>query len=201
MGNNGLNLMERVIKMKTEERLKVVVGSGEYNNNPGWIHSQETELNLLIKEGWEKKFSPNSLEVILAEHVWEHLDYQEGMEAARICHEFLKPGGYIRCAVPDAFFPDEDYQKGVQVGGPGPLDHPAASHKIVHNYKTLTSMFEEAGFDVRLLEYCDEDGKFHYHEWDEKQGYIYRSKRFDHRNQNGNLGFLSLIVDAVKRWD
>lgn len=48
----------------------------------------------------------------------------------------------------------------VQIGGPGPKDHPAASHKIVHNYKTLTKMFETAGFEVVLLEYCDENGSF-----------------------------------------
>ncbi|CAI8987667.1 Glutamine amidotransferase type-2 domain-containing protein [Bacillus sp. IT-79MI2] len=33
---------------------------------------------------------------------------------------------------------------------------------------------------------------------EEKVGFIYRSKRFDHRNQDGKLGFVSLIVDAVK---
>ncbi|WP_438824444.1 hypothetical protein [Bacillus sp. JJ864] len=103
-------------------------------------------------------------------------------EAAKICYEFLQPGSHLRCAVPDAFFSDEDYQAGVQVGGPGPLDHPAVSHKIVHNYKTMTSMFEEAGFEVKLLEYCDENGEFHYNDWNEKDGFIYRSKRFDHRN-------------------
>lgn len=105
---------------------------------------------------------------------------------------------YIRCAVPDGFFPDEDYQTGVQVGGPGPKNHPAVSHKIVHNYKTISSMFEKAGFNVSLLEYCDEKGEFHYNEWDENQGFIYRSKRFDHRNKDGNLGFVSLIVDVIK---
>lgn len=177
---------------------KVVIGAGEYNNNLGWLQTQETELNLLKRTDWEKKFSPDSLEVILAEHVWEHLTYDEGVEAAKICFAFLKPGGYVRCAVPDGFFPDEEYQAGVQVGGPGPEDHPAASHKIVHNYKTMTSMFEEAGFHVSLLEYCDENGQFHSHDWDEKQGFIYRSKRFDHRNENGQLGFVSLIVDAKK---
>lgn len=147
---------------------------------------------------WEKIFSINSLEAILAEHVWEHLTYEEGVEAAKICFDFLKPGGYLRCAVPDGFFSDEDYQKAVQIGGPGPKDHPAASHKTVHNYKTITSMFGEAGFHVSLLEYCDENGQFHFHDWDENQGYIYRSKRFDHRNQNGKLCFVSLIVDAQK---
>ncbi|MEK5032455.1 hypothetical protein MKY96_13470 [Paenibacillus sp. FSL R7-0302] len=29
-------------------------------------------------------------------------------------------------------------------------------------------------------------------------GFIYRSRRFDHRNTEGRLGFVSLIVDAVK---
>ncbi|WP_242222339.1 SAM-dependent methyltransferase [Bacillus cereus group sp. BfR-BA-01380] len=151
-------------------------------------------LNLLKREDWTKQFAPNSIEAILAEHVWEHLTYEEGREVAKICYEFLQPGSHLRCAVPDAFFPDEDYQ----VGGPGLLDHPAASHKIVHNYKTMTSMFEEAGFEVKLLEYCDENGEFHYNDWNEKDGFIYRSKRFDHRNQDGQLGFVSLIVDAVK---
>jgi predicted SAM-dependent methyltransferase len=96
--------------------------------------------------------------------VWEHLIYEGGKEATKICYEFLQPTGYIRCAVPNAYFPNEEYQKIVQVGGPGPKDHPAASHKIVHTYKTLTSMFEEAGFEVRLLAYCDEDGHFHFQE-------------------------------------
>lgn len=184
--------------MVVKDELKIVVGAGEINNNPGWLHTNEDELNLLKREDWIKRFDSNSLEVILAEHVWEHLTYEEGVEAAKVCYEFLKNGGYIRCAVPDSFFPDEEYQEGVQVGGPGPLDHPAASHKIVHNYKTIISMFESAGFQVKLLEYCDESGEFHCNDWDEKAGFIYRSKRFDHRNQDGKLGFVSLIVDAVK---
>ncbi|WP_242214773.1 SAM-dependent methyltransferase [Bacillus cereus group sp. BfR-BA-01383] len=177
---------------------KVVVGAEGYNNNPGWLHTNEKELNLLKGEMWFEKFAPNSVSAILAEHVWEHLSYEEGIEAARVCYEFLKDGGYIRCAVPDAYFPDEEYQQGVQVGGPGPLDHPAVSHKIVHNYKTITSMFESAGFQVRILEYCDENGEFHCNDWNEKDGFIYRSKRFDHRNQDNKLGFVSLIVDAMK---
>lgn len=115
-------------------KTKVVVGAEGYNNNPGWLHTNEEELNVLRRETWFDKFQPNSLSAILAEHVWEHLSHEEGIEAAKVCYEFLKDGGYIRCAVPDAFFPDEEYQQGVQVGGPGPLDHPAASHKIVHNY-------------------------------------------------------------------
>lgn len=180
------------------QEIRVVVGAGGTNNNPGWMHTQENELNLLVKDTWDRRFSPNSITAILAEHVWEHLTFDEGVQAAKICNEYLKPGGYIRCAVPDALFPNEDYQNIVQIGGPGPKDHPAASHKIVHSYKTLKNMFESAGFQVQLLEYCDENGEFYYTYWNEAKGFIYRSKRFDHRNQQGHMGFVSLIVDAIK---
>jgi predicted SAM-dependent methyltransferase len=180
------------------QELRVIVGAGVSNNNPGWIHTQEEELSLLKKDDWERRFSPNYITAILAEHVWEHLTYDEGIQAAKICYEYLKPGGYIRCAVPDAFFPNEEYQNIVKIGGPGSKDHPAYTHKIVHNYRTLKSMFESAGFQVQLLEYCDENGEFHYNDWSENHGFIYRSKRFDHRNQNGQLGCVSLIVDAIK---
>ncbi|MEK3793748.1 SAM-dependent methyltransferase [Paenibacillus sp. FSL R7-0204] len=182
-----------------DERLRVVIGSGGSRHNQGWLHTEESELNLLNEEEWANRFKKSSIQAILAEHVWEHLRYEEGIQAARICYSYLAPGGYIRCAVPDGYFPDEAYQRIVQVGGPGPLDHPAASHRIVHNYNTLEGMFMAAGFEVKLLEYCDESGKFHYNHWDEGGGFIYRSERFDHRNTEGRLGFVSLIVDAVKR--
>ncbi|MBS7531141.1 SAM-dependent methyltransferase [Hazenella sp. IB182353] len=182
--------------------MRVVIGAGNLEfamqNNPGWIYTQEHELNLLQDKDWANRFTHNSLEMILAEHVWEHLSYDEGVTAARICRPYLKENGRIRCAVPDGYFPDPVYQRGVQVGGPGPQDHPAASHKIVHNYQSIKKMFEEAGYQVDLLEYCDEEGEFHYHPWNASDGLIYRSKRFDHRNRAGDLGFVSLIVDAWK---
>lgn len=182
----------------TTTDLKVVVGSGGSKNNVGWLHTEESELNLLNRSDWAERFAPNSISAILAEHVWEHLTYEEGINAASICRDFLKTGGYVRCAVPDGFFRNEWYQNLVKIGGPGPAAHPGASHKIVHTYRTLQSMFEAAGFQVQLLEYCDENGDFHYDDWDENGGFIYRSKRFDHRNQDGELGFVSLIVDAIK---
>ncbi|TES52786.1 SAM-dependent methyltransferase [Halalkalibacterium halodurans] len=182
----------------TQLDLKVVVGAGPYNNNPGWIHTQEEELSLPDQSMWEKRFTPESISAILAEHVWEHLTFREGVEAANICYDFLKPSGYIRCAVPDGFFRDETYQAVVQVGGPGPKDHPAASHKIVHTYETISNMFKEAGFTVKLLEYFDENGAFLCEDWNGEDGVIFRSKTFDPRNQGEQIVFPSLIVDAIK---
>lgn len=183
---------------KSINDIKVVIGAGEYMNNPGWIHPQEEELNLLNEDMWESRFVKNSITAILAEHVWEHLSYEEGLKAAKMCLSYLKPSGYIRCAVPDGYFLEKSYQKIIQVGGPGPKDHAAASHKIVHNYKTLTKMFEIAGYQVQLLEYCDEEGLFHQNHWDGEDGVIFRSKKYDPRNRGEKLIFPSLIIDALK---
>ncbi len=179
---------------------KVVIGAGPYNNNPGWYHTQEDELDLLKEETWQQRFTPSTLSAVLAEHVWEHLTYEEGVKAAQVCKKYLKENGYIRCAVPDGFFKDEKYQRIVQVGGPGSLDHPAASHKIVHTYISLSRLFEEAGFEVKLLEYCDENGSFRENEWSGEDGVIFRSSKYDPRNEEA-LTVPSLIVDAIKRED
>lgn len=118
--------------------------------------------------------------------------------AAKNCFAFLKPRGYLRCAVPDGFFRNEWYQNMVQVGGPGPTNHPAYTHKTLYNYKTFRDVFVRPGFDVELLEYCDEDGLFHYKYWNDADGHIGRSFRFDTRNTAQSLSMVSIIIDAKK---
>jgi predicted SAM-dependent methyltransferase len=113
-------------------------------------------------------------------------------------YDFLHEDGLIRIAVPDGNFKNEWYQYIVQVGGPGPKEHPASSHKVLYTYKTIIKPFIKVGFKVDLLEFCDDNGEFHYKQWNPKEGFIYRSKRFDHRNQSGKLGFVSLIIDVKK---
>ena len=181
-----------------ESLLRVVIGAGEYNNNPGWIQSEKEELDLLDKRTWEAMFEKESIDAILAEHVWEHLSWEEGLIAAENCMFYLKPSGYIRCAVPDGYFLNKDYQNTIKIGGPGDQNHPAASHKIVYNYQVLTELFKSVGFQVKLLEYFDENGEFHQDEWDGNQGVIFRSKKFDPRNKGTELSFPSLIMDIKK---
>ncbi|MFR7993499.1 MAG: class I SAM-dependent methyltransferase [Clostridium sp.] len=177
--------------------MKIIVGAGKTKYD-GWIPTQEDELNLLNMEQWENLKGDKEIEAILAEHVWEHLSLEEGKEAAKNCFRFLKEGGYVRCAVPDKNFKNALYQSTIKIGGPGEENHPATNHKIVYDYKTLVKVFEEAGFEVSLLEYCDEHGDFHYKPWDESKGKIYRSYRFDNRNSSNKLGMVSIIIDAVK---
>lgn len=59
-------------------------------------------------------------------------------------------------------------------------------------------MFEAAGFEVRLLEYFDGNGAFHLQDWHGEKGVIFRSKKYDSRNQGDEIVFASLIVDAIK---
>jgi len=180
-----------------EVMMKVVLGAGN-TSYEGWISKEKSELDLLSSTDWNKLFELESIDAMLAEHVWEHLSFDEGLVAAKNCFSYLRPGGYIRCAVPDKNFRDEWYQNMVRIGGPGPIDHPAATHKIVYDYKTLKEVFEKAGFEVTLLEYCDDEGNFHYTYWNDSDGRIGRSYRFDTRNSIDKLGMVSIIIDAKK---
>ncbi len=128
---------------------------------------------------------------MVAEHVWEHLDQEEGLIAACTCYRFLIPGKHIRIAVPDALKPDPEYHELCKVGG-------RDGHKFFYDYMSLTSLFQSAGFEVRPLEYWDEIGEFHQSDWDSADGHIGRSLKFDPRNKHNKYAYTSLMVDAVK---
>lgn len=177
--------------------MKVIIGAGK-TAYEGWISTQENELDLLNRADFERMFAEVKPFAFLAEHVWEHMTFDDGCIAAQNCYDFLADGGYIRVAVPDANFRNEWYQGIVKVGGNGDPNHPAYTHKIVYDYKTLCAAFEKAGFVVDLLECCDENGTFHYKYWNELDGKIGRSLRFDTRNKDGKLGMVSIIIDAKK---
>ena len=174
--------------------IKLVVGaSGVFSDS--WIQTDVEYLNLLKPEHWRAYFRKNSIDAILAEHVWEHLSQDEGLQAAERCFEYLKPGGYLRVAVPDGCHPDQEYVSQVKVGGTG---SGADDHKVLYTFESLRSLFTTAGFTVALLEYFDEEGNFHFENWDPDAGLICRSKRFDSRNQSGMLRYTSIILDAHK---
>jgi predicted SAM-dependent methyltransferase len=177
--------------------VKVVLGAG-VTRFEGWISTNEDELNLLKRSDFERFFCNQKAFAMLAEHVWEHMTVEEGIIAAKNCFDNLDYGRYIRVAVPDINFKNEWYQNMVKVGGNGDPSHPSYTHKIVYDYKTLSNIFEKAGFSVELLEYCDEKGYFHYKYWNEADGRIGRSFRYDTRNSNNQLGMVSIIIDAKK---
>lgn len=189
----GYFTLKKALKNTTQPPKLVVGASGVFE--AGWIPTDVHTVNLLKPERWKIFFPENSISVILAEHVWEHLSLADGKTAAKTCYRFLKPGGYARIAVPDGFFYKQEYIDYVKPGGSGAG---ADDHKVLYNYKLMSEVFEEAGFKVHLLEYFDEDRKFHYNEWDPAKGMVHRSKRFDDRNHGDDLNYTSLIIDAIK---
>lgn len=183
---------------------RVVIGAWDRYDS-GWIPTQREFLNLVKAEDWERFFQPDSIDAILAEHVWEHLTLEDSRVAARACFKYLRPGGYLRVAVPDGLLPDPTYVELVKADSPIPNDH-----KVLYTYRTLSDVFEKAGFQVKLYEYFDEGGVFHDLGWDQSRGTISRSRRFDPRNRGGQLAsvypgslddymaYSSIVLDAIK---
>lgn len=189
----GRYMVKRAVQrsMTHEMPCKIVIGaSGIFQQ--GWIPTEIESLNIVNPDDWKRYFQDGQIDAMLAEHVWEHVTEEQGVFAATLCFRYLKPGGYVRVAVPDGLHPDPSYIEHVRVGG---LDK---GHKTLYTYTTLSKVFESAGFRVDLLEYFDEQGQFHYKEWHPAEGMIYRSKRFDHRNKAGLLNYTSIILDAWK---
>jgi predicted SAM-dependent methyltransferase len=185
------NLKKRI---RQSSPLRIVVGAGGLYD-PGWIPTDVDVLDILDERHWRRLFRENSIDAILAEHVWEHLTADQGMLAAQNCYRFLRPGGYLRAAVPDGFHPDPAYIEWVRPGGSGAG---ADDHKLLYNHESFGLLFETAGSRVELLEYFDAAGQFHATDWDPALGKIERSKRFDDRNRDGRLAYTSVIVDARK---
>lgn len=181
---------------------RIIVGAAT-TQFEGWIPTNREILNLLVESDWAGYFKPNSLDAILAEHVWEHLSADDAIIAATNCYKFLKPGGYLRVAVPDGLHPDPAYIEWVRPRGNGPG---ADDHKVLHTYNTFRKVFTSAGFDVSLCEYYDEQGEFHSIDWDPADGMIRRSRRFDkisfdRSNSEVQFDFTSIILDAIKPTD
>ena len=180
--------------MRSAQPVKIIVGSGGTLLG-GWISTDLETLDITSPHDWRRLFEPDCIDRILAEHVLEHLSERDCRMSLGECFCYLKPGGLLRIAVPDGFHPDPAYKKYVRPGGTGAG---AGDHKVLYNYKLITEKLEAAGFEVRLLEYWDETGKFHFHEWSSEDGHVFRSKLFDPRNRDGSLEYTSLIVDAIK---
>jgi predicted SAM-dependent methyltransferase/GT2 family glycosyltransferase len=182
------------LQISTVRPVRIVLGSGGIAEQ-GWIATDIEQLNVLVDRDWRRHFSPGSVDVILAEHVWEHLSPEEGIDAARLCFKYLRPGGYLRIAVPDGLHPDPKYVEAVKPGGTGAG---AEDHKVLYSCDMLRNALSNAGFETHALEYFDRCGQFHSAAWDPAGGKILRSARFDERNRSGELHYTSIIVDAVK---
>jgi predicted SAM-dependent methyltransferase len=191
---NILELIQLKAKIKNSTgKLQIIIGA-HTTDYKDWLPTNIENLNLLEISSFDNLFGDKKADRFLAEHVFEHISYDDAIIALKNCNKYLKKGGVVRIAVPDGFHPNPDYINMVKPGGHGEGAH---DHKLLYDYKTLSKAFEESGYRVNLLEYYDENGQFHFNQWDSKDGHVIRSKRYDKRF-NEPLGYSSLIVEGIK---
>ncbi len=187
--------MDRKIRSEIRRKRKINIGSGNVDFDENWFSCDINVLDITNRSNWIKLLGSLKVNNLFAEHVWEHLDEKDTNLANRNCYYFLKKNGRLRIAVPDGYHPSKDYIDYVKPNGSG---IGSDDHKILYNYTIMKDKLEAIGFTVELLEYWDEKGKFHYENWTNEGGKVYRSRRYDGRNINNQLNYTSLIIDAIK---
>lgn len=196
--------------------VRVIIGSGSQRLE-GWLATDIDKLNIVEESSWRRLFKPGSIDRLLAEHVFEHLSLRELRDALAHIHRYMKPGGMLRLAVPDAFHPSRYYYNLVKPGG---WETPY-EHMLFLEHEMLSRVANEIGFEVRLIEYFDDSGIFHGTNYRSEDGVIQRCARNnagldtndakimsrfyesipEHLRQqfyDKHISYTSLIVDLVK---
>lgn len=182
-------------RKELKHKNRINLGASHVPFDSQWFSCDIDILDITKKENWKYLLGKRKISNLFAEHVWEHLTDEDTISANSNCYEFLQKGGKLRLAVPDGYHPDASYIDYVKPGGHGAG---ADDHKILYTYKSMSERLEKIGFTVVLLEYWDENGKFHSKSWSEEDGKVRRSQYNDNRNSSGVLKYTSLIVDAIK---
>lgn len=211
-------LLIRVKFFKERNNLKLLIGAGD-TTFPGWIITDQDFLDITNKSDWAYIFGRNyKINNILAEHVVEHLYFEEFCRFLTIAKNYLNKNGKIRIAVPDGNHPSE-YVK--ELTRPGGTDPGSDDHKYFYTILVMQDVANNLGYKLDALEYFDENGLFYAKEYDERDGFISRSsKHYEGRFTNSaeeyqkmynsiplhlqnqflekNISYTSLLVDFVK---
>lgn len=178
-------------EVSTAAPLRVMLGAGPCQFE-GWFQTDKDIFDVSLPEDWSILFTPGSIDSLLSEHMLEHLSEDEARSALTECYRYLKPQGLFRLAVPDGYRRDPAYVKEVSPPNDG--------HKMLYDIDSLTAMLQDVGFETTPLEYFDAEEQFHAIAWDQNDGMIRRSVRFDAQQafQRDGLFYTSLIIDARK---
>ncbi len=179
--------------------LRIIVGAAE-TWQEGWYATNEDWLDITSARDWHAVFKGKRIIThVLAEHVFEHLSYEECRVALGHIRGHMKAGGRIRVAVPDGYHPDGNYLSHVGIGGIG---DDAADHKQLLTVDTLSALMLEAGFRPHHVEGYDSHGSLIRNEYSADDGFVHRSRANAAPGDGNAWGFVdadtSLIVDGFK---
>ena len=196
-------------------RLNIGAGSVQFDD---WLNIDRNILDIRNKSEWDALLGHRYATYVLAEHVFEHLEFDDALVAFCNVQRFLAPGGSFRFAVPDGNHPSTYVQELTDVNG---TDAGADDHKYFYTINDISKIEETCGLKANCLEYFDNDGIFHRKKYDESKGYIFRSSnryegRFTKSSEeyqrminsvpaelrpqfsNGQFSYTSLLIDWVK---
>lgn len=106
-------------------------------------------------------FQDNSVDIIMSNHLIEHITREEGKQLLKECYRVLKPGGIIRFSTPDTQIITKQYLDGkimeykyINTGVEKAEDEAEAyynllivGHKTIYDEKSLIQMMTKAGFE------------------------------------------------------
>lgn len=176
--------------------LRIIVGAGSVTQW-GFTSLQESDLDITNAQEWAQIFEPNSIDAIVAEHVFEHLTFSEGWQAMRNCYQYLKRGGTLRIAVPDGFHPSQKYIEWVKPE----TGYNGDDHKVLFDYQTLAALMKGAGFFLDYKELWNERGEFYSEPMEPERGEMRRTSRdFWAKLLSVRVGanYTSLVIDGIK---
>jgi predicted SAM-dependent methyltransferase len=199
------------------EIVRLNVGAGG-TNYPEWFSIEEYVLDITKRQAWQNVLAGRRVRHVLAEHVFEHLRYDDSLQAFRNIAEFLEPGGVFRFAVPDGNHPSEYVR---DLTRPGGTDPGSDDHKYFYTIRDIPSIEKHCGLRAAPLEYFTDDGVFVGNPIDFSNGYIarcsvnYRGRFTESESEmrrmldtvpehlrdqfrQRNISYMSLLVDWTK---
>lgn len=154
---------------------------------PGFINvdiRQDVNPDIIDNAFTLEKFANNSVDLIYASHILEHLNYQECITALNRWREVLKNGGILRIAVPnmEAVFAHYFYHKNLKLllhTIYGSQKHDFDFHKNGFDFELLKETLESQGYHkVKLWDwkttnphyYCDDYSQAYWPHMDKENG-------------------------------
>lgn len=153
---------------------------------------QQVKYQLDVPEEQIEYKSMQVIKNILADHVIHELGWDDAIQAMKLAHKYLTPGGRIRISVPDDNHRDKKFVKMMkQIYQP----------KYDYDKSNMLRMLRAAGFrHFQVKEAFDVGELFNISTWYRIDGFCKRSFWYDPSNMTMDTGMFwsCLIIDAIK---
>ena len=90
----------KLFKYYSKKKIKLIVGSGG-TSQKGFVSSDVDWLDITNWWHWIRSFKKETISVVVAEHVLEHLSREQILRSCKLIYKYLEKGGTFRLAIPD----------------------------------------------------------------------------------------------------